>query len=70
MGLLTRLLGQEGKVRYEFETLDGQVAIAKTYVEMFNVSDEQLKKELERIIFVETGHKVKYVKILGFASVR
>jgi len=69
MGFLTRWFGQEGKVRYEFETEDGQVWIAKTYVEAFNVSDERLKEELKRIVFVETGHRVKRIKILGFAQV-
>lgn len=68
MGLLSKLFGQEGKVRFEFQTADGQTAIAKVRVEMFNIDENELKKRLAEMVYVETGHKVTNIKLLGFAE--
>lgn len=68
MGLITKLFGQSGKVRFEFETMDGQTISAKTRVEMFNIGEDELKQKLKELVYVETGHRVKSLQILGFVE--
>ena len=68
MGILSKLFGQEGKIRFEFETEDGQTAVAKVRVEMFNVGEAELKRKLAEMVYVETGHRVKNIRLLGFVE--
>lgn len=68
MGILTRLFGQKGKVRFTFTTTTGEEYTAKMEVEMFNIGESELKEKLKEIVFVELGKRVSTIKIIGFVE--
>ena len=55
MGLITKFFGQEGKVRFEFETMDGQTLSAKISVEMFNIGEDELKQDKIKLKDMNNG---------------
>ena len=67
MGILSKLFGKEGKVRFEFETNEGW-QVAKIRVEMFNIGEDELKKRLREMLYVEHGIYAKNIRILGFVE--
>lgn len=66
MSLLTKLFGQHGVVRFEYETYNNEVGTGKMNVEMFNVDNDEAAEEIKNIMFVETGVRVKELRITGF----
>ena len=66
MGFLTRLFGQEGTIRFEGETTDGQTFNGKTSFEAFNIDNNEAEAYLKNFLWVEKGLRVKWVKITGF----
>lgn len=65
MGILTRLFGQTGKVRFEYTQTDGTCGIAKMAFESFNVGNDELKKYLKNALYVEHGINTTKIRILG-----
>ena len=65
MGFFTMLFGYEGTVRFEGTTIDGQKFTGKTKIESINMDKQEIEEELKKIIFVETGKRIKEVLIIG-----
>lgn len=65
MGFFTRLLGYEGTVRFEGETVDGKEFSGKTKVECIGLDRAELEQELKNILFVETGERAKTLRIVA-----
>lgn len=65
MGFFTRLLGYEGTVRFEGETVDGQAFSGKTKVECIGLDRAELEQELKKILFVEIGKRAKTLRVVG-----
>lgn len=51
-----------------WQTMDGHTGIAKTRVEMFNISEAELKQKLKEMVQVETGYRIKQIRLLGFVE--
>jgi hypothetical protein len=65
MGLMSRLFGYEGTVRFEFETVSGEKFTGKVKIECWGVDRAQLEEKLKNSVFVETGKRVKSLRILA-----
>ena len=68
MGFLARIFGDVGTIRFEADCLDGRTVVGKTKIESFNLSREELEKELINKIYVEEGVRVQEVRIIGFSK--
>lgn len=66
MSVLTKLFGDIGTVRFEGVTTDGQEFAGKTDIESFNNSRDELEEKLKDIIYVESGKRVRTIKITAF----
>lgn len=66
MGILARLFGDCGKVRFEGVTEDGVEFSGKIEIESFNNSREDLEQKLKDIFYVETGKRARELKITAF----
>ena len=66
MGILAKLFGDCGKVRFEGVTDDGVEFSGKVEIESFNNSKEELEEKLKDIMYVETGKRVRELKITAF----
>jgi len=64
MGILTKWFGTEGKIRFSCNR-QGQVFEGTMYIETFNMSNSEVEKEIQNIIYVEKGERVTDVHILG-----
>lgn len=65
MGLLTKLFGYEGTVRFEGVTTDGKKFAGKTKIETVGMTKKDIEDEIKNLIFVETGTHVKEVHIIA-----
>lgn len=65
MGILTRLFGHVGKVRFEYTEIDGSCGTAKMTFESFNVGNDELKKYLKNALYVEHGINATKIRILA-----
>lgn len=68
MGWLARCFGQCGTVRYEFQLQDGSTGIGKTYIEAFNIDNDELTEKLKDIVHVKTGKRPCKLEIKAFAE--
>lgn len=68
MGLLTRLFGDYGKVRFEGVCEDGTSFTGKTVIESFNNNTEELEEKLKEMMFIEYGKPIKTLKIVGYVN--
>lgn len=66
MGILARLFGDCGKVRFEGTTYDGREFSGKTEIESFNNSVSEVEEKLKEMVYVETGEYVKELHITAF----
>jgi len=66
MGILTRIFGQTGVVRFKATTFQDTYFIGKCQIEIFGMSQEEIESELKSMVFVEKGIRVKELKIIGF----
>lgn len=67
MGILARLFGYVGTVRFEFTTADGKVYAGKTTIETVGQSVKEVEASLKNFVYVETGKKVVSLKILAIS---
>ena len=68
MGILTRLFGQSGKVRFEGITITGENLSGTLTVESFNNNKEEMEEKIKEIVYVETGIRMNTLQIKGFAE--
>lgn len=66
MGLLMKLFGQKGVIKYSGVTYDGVEFTGKNEIEMFACDEEHIIKELKNALWVENDLRVKDLKIIGF----
>ena len=66
MGILTKIFGQTGVVRFEATTFDDKNFQGKCQIEVLGMTNSEVEVELKNMIFVEKGIKVKEIKIIGF----
>lgn len=66
MGILARLFGDVGTVRFEGVTTDGQPFTGKIEIESFNNSRKELEEKLKDIFYVEYGKRARVLKITAF----
>jgi len=66
MGLLTRLFGQIGKVRFEGELENGRTFTGKVEIETIGNTRAEIEAHLANALWVEKGLKVKRLTITGF----
>lgn len=66
MGLLMRLFGQKGTVRFEGTTYDGQTFTGKSQIEIFACDKDDIVENLKQMMYVEKGVRVKTLEITGF----
>jgi hypothetical protein len=65
MGLLTKLLGQKLRIRFEGVTETGETFSGKTRVNVIGVTKEEIENKLKEYVYVETGKRIREVKITG-----
>ena len=65
MGILARLFGCQGTVRFEGVTDDGVKFSGKTKIECIGFDNKELEAELKKILFVETGRRIKELHIIA-----
>jgi len=68
MGILSKLFGQTGKLRFEITDEDGKEYEGTTFFECFNVSREELEDRLGARFYVETGKRPKKVTIVAVSD--
>ena len=66
MGILSRIFGQSGVVRFKATTFHDTFFEGKCSIETFGMSNEEVEDELKKMVFVEKGIRVKELKIIGF----
>lgn len=65
MGFFARVFGYDGTVRFEGETVDGQLFSGKVKIESFGFDRNELEQELKNMFFVETGKQAKTLRIIA-----
>lgn len=68
MGLLARLFGDVGKVRFKAVNEIDLVYEGTIKIESFNNSREEVEEKIRQILMVETGQYFKKVQIIAFAE--
>lgn len=66
MGLLTRLFGSEGVVRYEGELMDGQTFRGKCSIEVIGMDWSEIEENIKNMLYVEKGLRIKTLRVTGF----
>ena len=65
MGILTKLFGYEGKVRFEGETYDGRSFEGTGRIETIGMNKQEVEKDLMNALYVETGIRYKSLRIVA-----
>ena len=65
MGILAKLFGYCGKIRFEGITEDNRRFTGTIEIESFNYSNQELEEKLKNIVYVEEGIRVKELKIVA-----
>ena len=68
MGILAKLFGDCGKVRFEIVKENGEKGTGTMHIESFNNSKEEIEEVIKNAIFVDEGIRCKSIKIIGFSE--
>lgn len=66
MGLLAKLFGKSGKIRFEGKTEDGKKFSGKMTIQTIGYSKEEIEEKLKNILYVEKGWHVQQIEITAF----
>jgi hypothetical protein len=65
MGILSKLFGYEGKVRFKGITNEGKKFTGKVEVETFNMNNKEIEEKIKNYLFVEYGYEIRELTIIG-----
>ncbi len=66
MGILTKLFGNSGKIRFKGKTDNGKKFSGNMEIETIGYSKEEIEEKLKNILYVEKGWHVQQIKITAF----
>lgn len=68
MGILAKLFGTTGTIRFEGTTYGGEAFTGKSGIECFGLSKEEIEEHIKNEIFVQTGKRIRTLNIIAFSS--
>ncbi len=68
MGLLTKLFGNSGIVRFEYTTTDGKSYVGTTRIESIGATKEYVEYRIKQMIRVQTGKVCSSFKIVDYCE--
>lgn len=65
MGILTKLFGYEGKIRFEGKTVDGREFEGSMHIESIGLTQSEIEDKLKNIFYVEKGIRAAELRIIA-----
>lgn len=68
MGILAKLFGNSGKIRFEGVTIEGKTFTGTMRIESLFMTKEEIEEELKNLLRVEKNITVKQLQIVAFTG--